>query len=189
MNFLAHAARVHPARLAKGLTTLAAVGFLMISTGCTGGDDPAVEPPFIPAVDSSVSSVIPVYDSGSPGYVPPVSYDAGVVLPIDAGKPVIDTGAPQTTHAGSSPIDAGSIKVDAATDAGGGGFVFPDLFPRNDAGPTPTTDGGTGGRDVNGPCKDLGLLCFDFVDMFINAECFTCNGGKGCQGCAIPFAY
>ncbi|MFM2420520.1 MAG: hypothetical protein RL385_5243 [Pseudomonadota bacterium] len=58
----------------------------------------------------------------------------------------------------------------------------------SDAGTTPSTTS-DGGRDVNGPCKDLNLLCFDFVDMFINAECLTCNGGKGCQGCAIPFAY
>ena len=40
------------------------------------------------------------------------------------------------------------------------------------------------GRDPAGPCKDLDLFCFDIFDMFIfNPECFTCNGGMGCQSC------
>ena len=46
-----------------------------------------------------------------------------------------------------------------------------------------------GSRDPNGPCADLELVCFDFIDMWANPECATCNGGQGCQGCAIPFAY
>ena len=37
---------------------------------------------------------------------------------------------------------------------------------------------------MKGPCKDLNLFCFDPFDMFIlNPECFTCNGGQGCQAC------
>jgi hypothetical protein len=57
-----------------------------------------------------------------------------------------------------------------------------------------TDEGGIDGGeeeapDPNGPCADLYLICFDIFDMWINPECATCNGGMGCQGCAIPFAY
>lgn len=50
--------------------------------------------------------------------------------------------------------------------------------------PDPGTDPSGGTRDVNGPCKDLMLFCFDPFDMFtFNPECFTCNSGMGCQDC------
>jgi hypothetical protein len=167
----------------------------MISVGCGEAADEQF--------DAGFSPIIPTVDSGATGsdagtYVPPVTYDAGTTLVVDSGSSVIDAGG--TTDAGQlstdagkpdsggSTIDAGPGVVDAGTDSGGG-FMLPDLFPRNDAGTPPNADGGAGGRDVNGPCKDLNLICFDFIDMYINAECFTCNGGKGCAGCAIPFAY
>jgi hypothetical protein len=32
----------------------------------------------------------------------------------------------------------------------------------------------------------LNLVCFDAIDMFIlNPECYTCNGGMGCQDCEL----
>lgn len=80
---------------------------------------------------------------------------------------------------------------DKGKDAGGDDFMIPDLFPDEpDAGGSTSTPS-TGPRDVNGPCKDLELLCFDVFDMFIinPDDCVTCNGGKGCEGCAIPYAY
>ncbi|MDB4975994.1 MAG: hypothetical protein JWN48_4335 [Myxococcaceae bacterium] len=82
----------------------------------------------------------------------------------------------------------GSSGVGALADAGSG-FMIPNLFPATpDAGAT-TTPAKTGAKD--GPCKDLMLLCFDAVDMFIinPSDCMTCNGGKGCQGCALPYAF
>jgi hypothetical protein len=49
---------------------------------------------------------------------------------------------------------------------------------------------GAGGADPSAPCKDLMLPCFDIFDMWIlNPQlCKTCNAGKGCQTCVIPYA-
>jgi hypothetical protein len=109
------------------------------------------------------------------------SKDAGKSEPKDGGSSAPkDSGASQTVDAGKATADAG------------GGFMFPDLFPTTDAGSGTKTDAAVGAPgDKSGPCKDLQLLCFDPIDMFIfnPSDCFTCNGGKGCQGCAIPFAY
>jgi hypothetical protein len=45
---------------------------------------------------------------------------------------------------------------------------------------------GNGVPDPNGPCRDLDLVCFDAIDMFIlNPECSTCNAGMGCQACEL----
>jgi hypothetical protein len=111
--------------------------------------------------------------------------DAGKSEPKDSGTSGSkDSGSSQTADAGKGAVDAGK-------DAGGG-FMFPDLFPTSDAGSGTKTDAAVGAPgDKSGPCKDLQLLCFDPIDMFIfnPSDCFTCNGGKGCQGCAIPFAY
>lgn len=195
-----HFARVFPANFATRIITLATVGILMFTVGCSEAADP------IEAFDANTSPALPVNDAATSAYdagsiIPSGGYDASVTPVTDASasdasqlKP--DAGAQSDAgDAASQPSDA-STTGDAASDAGSvkdasadGGFVFPDLFPRNDAGPAPTSDAGTGGRNPNGPCKDLNLLCFDFIDMYFNAECFTCNGGKGCQGCAIPFAY
>jgi hypothetical protein len=190
------------APLASLLVKCLSICVLATAVGCADGGDlddsinpslgsdaavydaglPARDASSLPLVDSG--SAFPVVDAGS--Y--PVA-EAGA--PSDAGRPSSDAGS-ATSDGGSKPSDAGS----ATSDGGGlmipdifgeGGIKIPDLFPTSDAGaPKPSTDGG---RDVNGPCKDLGLICFDFIDMWINAECQTCNGGKGCQGCNIPFAY
>jgi len=146
-------------------------------------------------VDASAAPALPS-DSGSS--VPPSTvYDAGgtpipVTPAVDAGKPITagDAGAPGT-DAGPTNTGTGDASVSD------GGFNLPDLGtlfpPASDAGTTPKPDGGTttpGARDPNGPCKDLNLLCFDGFDMFIinPSDCFTCNGGKGCQACILPFA-
>ncbi|MET0287722.1 MAG: hypothetical protein ABW352_24755 [Polyangiales bacterium] len=131
--------------------------------------------------DASSGSTNPPKDAGNTS----TPKDSGVTTPKDAGTtpPVADAG---------QGIDAGNKDA-------GGGIMLPDLgtlFPTNDAGSTPPkTDAGSGGMGApgakDGPCKDLMLFCFDPFDMFIfNPElCFSCNGGKGCQGCAIPYAY
>lgn len=168
------------ARLFRRLTTVLTALMLVVTIGCAETDDP-IDEPADAAVDAAFSPSLPGYDAGNPSLV-----DAGNFTPpwgVDSGTVLADASSP-------APSDAGPAKSDAA--AADAGFTFPDLgtlFPSSDAGPAPTPDAGTGARNVNGPCKDLNLLCFDFVDMWINAECATCNSGKGCQGCAIPFAY
>jgi hypothetical protein len=112
-------------------------------------------------------------DAGTSGTV---SSDGGTGTKPDAGKPPISGG-----------VDAGIVK-----DAGGGGIMIPDIFgpqPTPDAGTAPTGMGKPGAKD--GPCKDLMLFCFDPIDMFLfnPSDCLTCNGGKGCQGCALPYAF
>jgi hypothetical protein len=180
-------------------------GFLLTLLACGSdptpvktGDDGAEQ---TDEEDTDESEPAPTKDAGSS---PSTPKDAGSSpsTPKDAGttKPEArDSGSVSASpDAGAQSTDAG--KPTTAPDAGtaaGGGFMFPDLFPApSDAGttPTPSSDGGTaapGTRDVNGPCKDLELFCFDPFDMFIfnPSDCVTCNGGKGCQGCAIPFAY
>jgi hypothetical protein len=160
---------------------------LLLAVGCSeagGGED----------VDSTTpGAVLPVGDSGT--FVPPSPVlDASVPAPVtDSGVRPPVTPTPPATTSDAGPINTGTGDA-GVKDAG---LTFPDLGtlfpPASDAGTTtPSTDSGVkpGGRDPNGPCKDLNLICFDFIDMFLfNAECSTCNGGKGCQGCAIPYAY
>jgi hypothetical protein len=191
---------VHSKRLAICLATCV----LSILVGCGEGND--LSDDFVgPSLAGDASSLTPDASAGgfTAGTTPRV--DAGAVFPVsDAGAyPAYDAGSIATADAGgsdassSSSTDASSsVSTDAGravSDAGAasdGGFPwpFPDLFPANDAG-APSNNKPDGGRDVHGPCKDLNLICFDFIDMWINAECQTCNAGKGCQGCSIPFAY
>jgi hypothetical protein len=209
MTFFSSLSSVRPARLRQRLTTGVAACLVLFAVGCSDSEDPAGD-----ATDAgSTTTTVSTPDAGTSSAVPNIP----AASTADAGKPTVTTTT--TTDAGvvSVASDAGTSKTDASTpvtaaDAGttpakppaaaDGGFTLPDLggdagltlpdlgglFPVSDAGTTPSTTS-DGGRDVNGPCKDLNLLCFDFVDMFINAECTTCNGGKGCQGCAIPYAY
>lgn len=190
-----------PAPIASLLVKCLSICVLATAVGCADGGD------LDDSINPSLGSDAAVYDAGS------TVYDASSWPVVDSGSafPVVDAGqqavpeAGVSSDAGSKPTDAGSATSDGGskpTDAGSassdggfmipdlfgeGGIKIPDLFPSSDASaPKPSTDGG---RDVTGPCKDLGLICFDFIDMWINAECQTCNGGKGCQGCAIPFAY
>lgn len=147
------------------------------------GYDAATYP--VPAVDASSS--LPVVDASSvisdAGVKPS---DAGSTATTDAGSVSSDSGSTKPSDAGSTTTDAGGFTIPDIF--GEGGIKIPDLFPATDAGSTPSPSS-DGGRDVRGPCKDLNLICFDFIDMWINAECQTCNNGKGCQGCNIPFAY
>jgi hypothetical protein len=120
--------------------------------------------------------------------VPSVPYDAATTS-YDAG-----TASAWSVDASSGLVQPGFPVADASGGGGtvdGGGLALPDLStlfpPPADAGPAKSADAGP--RDVNGPCKDLNLICFDIFDMWINAECQTCNSGKGCQGCSIPFAF
>jgi hypothetical protein len=105
----------------------------------------------------------------------------------DDSDPVVDedTTIPGDDTDTDEPDAGEDDKPTAGKDAGG--FDLSDLFP-------PAPDAGTapaGPRNVKGPCKDLQLFCFDPFDMFIinPSDCFTCNDGKGCQGCAFPYAY
>jgi hypothetical protein len=111
--------------------------------------------------------------------------DAGRSEPKDGG-----TSAAKDSASTSQTADAGKGGVDAGKDAGGS-FMLPDLFPTSDAGGSKTDAAVGAPGDKSGPCKDLQLLCFDPIDMFLfnPSDCFTCNGGEGCKGCAIPFAY
>ncbi|HEX5660820.1 MAG TPA: hypothetical protein VFX59_26685 [Polyangiales bacterium] len=153
-------------------------------TGATDEDKTDDPPPTGGKKDATVASN-GGKDSGASSSV----QDAGKTEVKDSGattRDPKDAGTTQTADAGKG-VDAG------AKDAGGG-FQLPDLFPPNDAGSTAKPDaGGSAGApgDKSGPCKDLQLLCFDPFDMFIfnPSDCLTCNGGKGCQGCAFPFAY
>jgi len=205
MTFLSSFSSVRPARLRQRLTTGVAACLMVFALGCSDSEDSSTP-------DAGGGTAIATPDAGTSGALP----SSPVVSTSDAGKPAVTTTtdagpAPAAVDAGAPRVDAstpvsagdsGTAPSAAATDGGlalpnlggDGGLTIPDLgglFPASDAGSSPSTtsDGGAGGRDVNGPCKDLNLICFDFVDMFINAECTTCNGGKGCQGCAIPFAY
>jgi hypothetical protein len=188
--------------LSKRFATRLASCVLWAAVGC--GDANELNDDFVgPSFAGDASS--PVSDASASGYDAGTTprIDAGAVFPgSDAGtSPALDAGNVATVDSGSSS-DASSTASDASSDAGrsisdagaasdGGGLFpwpFPDLFPVAEAG-APNPNKPDGGRDVNGPCKDLNLLCFDFIDMWINAECQTCNAGKGCQGCSIPFAY
>jgi hypothetical protein len=133
----------------------------------TGTKDSGVKPSG--TKDATVSPTpSPAKDGGSTP-TPTVSEDGGTTARTDSG-------------------------LDAGKDAGGG-FMIPDIFgPPADAGSTPPkSDSGSssGATDKSAPCKDLQLLCFDIFDMWLinPQDCATCNGGKGCQGCAIPYAY
>lgn len=105
-------------------------------------------------------------DSGSPG-----------AAPADGPTQTEDTGQPSSG--------------DQAQKDGGDGPMSPDVAPTASDASSSTSGSGTGAPDPSGPCEDLQLFCFDIFDMFIfnPSDCFTCNNGDGCQGCAFPFAY
>ena len=148
----------------------------------TADEDDGASKPTGSTKDAGGAAPSGAKDAGSP---PSAAKDAGAPKPEarDSGAPA-DGGTTLTGDAGKS-VDGGEAAKD-----GGGGLMFPDLFPAAPDAGTSTGAPATGTRDPNGPCKDLMLFCFDPIDMFLfNAECFTCNGGKGCEGCAIPFAY
>ena len=130
------------------------------------------------------------------GSTPSAAKDAGGSTPSAAKD--ASASKPESRDSGSSP----SAATDAATaqsggpgsDAGmddGDGVMIPNLFPDDSDAGSSTSSSGSGTRDVNGPCKDLDLVCFDIFDMWIinPDDCATCNSGMGCEGCAIPFAY
>jgi hypothetical protein len=176
--------------------------FLLALLAC-GGDDKSASGPDTTdttdgdnaADDGSDDGEAPPTGAKDSGVKPSGTKDAAVTPTPSPAKDGGSTPTPTVTKDGgtTASTDGG---VDAGKDAGGGGgFMIPDIFgPPADAGSTPprTDAGGTTGAagDKSGPCKDLNLFCFDAIDMFLfNADCFTCNGGKGCQGCAIPYAY
>ena len=180
-----------------GLFLVVAGLALGTSPGC-GDDktDTAFEPTGVATPDASTPSA-PADAAGIIGHDAAIAsgFDAGDVRPVaDSGTSALDAGTASTTDAGTgSAADASSTSSDAAATTDGASNEPPDADAAKDAATTTEHDAAAttpdGGRDVNGPCKDLYLLCFDFIDMWINAECQTCNSGQGCQGCAIPFAY
>ena len=101
-----------------------------------------------------------------------------IAVPLTAAAAACDAGSVTAVHAPSAQVAAGDDgRSELPSDSPSGSI---------DAG---TSTGGA--KDKSAPCKDLQLLCFDIFDMWIinPQDCMTCNGGKGCQGCAIPFAF
>jgi hypothetical protein len=157
-------------------------------TGDDTADDESDSEPSGSTKDAGKTTPSSAKDAG--GAVPSGAKDAGAPKPEthDSGAAAggsTDGGAKPVTDAGKAVDGADAVKD------GGGGLSIPDLLPSAADGGTSTGAPATGARDVNGPCKDLQLLCFDIFDMWIinPSDCGTCNAGKGCQGCAIPFAY
>ena len=96
----------------------------------------------------------------------------------DAGHGGSHASAAISGNAGSGgAVTGGASGAIGRAGAGGRGASGGD--DGNDQNPGGTTD-----RDVTGPCRDLDLFCLNNLDMFLlNPECFTCNGGMGCQSC------
>ena len=83
----------------------------------------------------------------------------------------------------SAAINGGSGAAGSAAPGVAGNAAANSGSDGSDVADDPTAPS-SGTRDVNGPCRDLQLFCFDPFDMFIlNPECFTCNSGMGCQDC------
>lgn len=199
MNFLAYASRVRPAHLANRFLPLAAAGLLLISVGCGGSSGGSSDKDDPDSASDDAGSAH--HDAGAAST--PVVRDSGSEPVVGTGQTARDAAAAATPGAGAtSAKDAGTAK-DAGSSSSAGSASdaasdpsdpFGGLFP-SDPAPAPADDGGTktgsgtAERDVNGPCKDLQLICFDIFDMWANEECATCNSGMGCQGCDLPFAY
>lgn len=174
---------------------------LAVVCGCTP-DQSVTQPAEPPPVKSTgaagmvavAGSSAPAVASAAPAVQVMMAGRSATSMPTGgAGKSAVVAGS-----GGMSTAGAGGAKVPAAAigGSGGGGTAGRGAAGAGASGgsggaagddgsidPSDPTQS-SGARDVNGPCKDLDLFCFDPFDMFIfNPECFTCNGGMGCQSC------
>ena len=174
-----------------------ALGMLALFCGCT--PDQAVMPPAPaspPITSSGAAGTVGVVGTTAPtvaSTAPSIQMmTAGRSAPTNsptggAGKSVLIAGSGGVNVAGAGGTKASPAAIGGsggrgtagtAANGGGGGAAG------DDSSVDPSDPPSSGTRDVNGPCKDLDLFCFDPFDMFIfNPDCFTCNNGMGCQSC------